>query len=109
MTPAHGSPGTNPGDESEDRRASRAAAKYAGIGLQFAASVVLFLYLGQWLDRRFGTGPWGVLVGVLVGASAAFYSMYRKLMTDLERTEKAKRDAQEKSTRDRDRERSDER
>lgn len=77
--------------ESEDQRASRAAGKYAGIGLQFAASVLLFLYAGQWLDRRFHTAPWGVLVGVLVGASAAFYSMYRRLMADLERDEEAKR------------------
>jgi ATP synthase protein I len=101
MAPASGTPGFNPEDESEDRRASRAASKYAGVGLQFAASILLFLYAGQWLDRRFGTAPWGVLVGVLVGASAAFYSMYRKLMTDLERTEKAKRDARERAERER--------
>ncbi len=99
-TPESGSPGANPGDESEDRRESRAAAKYAGVGLQFAVSVLLFLYLGQWLDRRYGTGPWGVLGGVLVGASAAFYSMYRRLMTDLERAEQAKRDARARSTRE---------
>jgi ATP synthase protein I len=91
MTPASGSPGDSPADESEDRRASRAMGRYAGIGLQFAASVLLFLYAGQWLDRRVGTAPWGVLGGVLLGASAAFYSMYRRLMADLERDEQAKR------------------
>lgn len=30
-------------------------------------------------------------MGVLVGAAAAFYSMYRRLMADLERDEQAKR------------------
>jgi len=70
--------------------------RYAGIGLQFAVSVLLFLYAGQWFDRRFGTAPWGVLLGVLVGASAAFHSMYRRLMADLERDERAKRAARDK-------------
>ncbi|MBK6488107.1 MAG: AtpZ/AtpI family protein [Gemmatimonadetes bacterium] len=91
MTPDPLRPTDAPTGESEDQRASRAAGKYAGIGLQFAASVLLFLFAGQWLDRRFHTEPWGVLVGVLVGAAAAFYSMYRRLMADLERDEQAKR------------------
>ena len=96
MTPESESPGANPEGESEDRRASRAASKYAGIGLQFAASVVLFLYAGNWVDRRYGTSPWGVLLGVFVGASAAFFSMYRRLMTDLERTEREQRERAER-------------
>jgi len=78
-------------DDSADARAARTASKYAGIGLQFAASIVLFLYAGQWVDRRWGTAPWGLLVGVLVGASAAFYSMYRRLMADLRREEEEKK------------------
>jgi F0F1-type ATP synthase assembly protein I len=70
---------------------SGALGKYAGIGLQFAASIILFLYVGQWVDRRFGTAPWGVILGVFTGAGAAFYSMYRKLMADLERDERARK------------------
>lgn len=54
--------------------------EYAGLGLQFAASIVLFLYLGQWLDRKLGTEPWLLLAGVFVGAGGSFYSMYRRLM-----------------------------
>ncbi|HMN09591.1 MAG TPA: AtpZ/AtpI family protein [Gemmatimonadaceae bacterium] len=87
--------------DSHDARLARAAGRYAGVGLQFAASIVAFLYAGQWLDRRFGTAPWGVLAGVFIGASAAFYSMYRRLMADLRRqeqeqaTERARERAQE--------------
>jgi F0F1-type ATP synthase assembly protein I len=77
--------------ESDDARAARTASKYAGVGLQFAASIVLFLYLGQWVDRRFGSEPWGLLVGVFVGAGAAFYSMYSRLMADQRRDEEQKR------------------
>lgn len=56
------------------------AGQFAGVGIQFAASLVLFLLGGQWLDRKFGTSPVFVLAGVFVGGGAAFYSMYRRLV-----------------------------
>lgn len=65
------------------------AGKYAGLGFQFVASILLFLWVGQWLDRKLGTdGPF-VLLGVFVGAGAAFYSMYRGLMADQRGEEEA--------------------
>ena len=30
-------------------------ADFAGLGIQFAAAIVVFLFIGQWLDKRFGT------------------------------------------------------
>ena len=59
-----------------------ALARYAGVGIQFAAAIILFLYAGQWLDRRLGTSPIFLILGVFLGAGAAFYSMYHKLMAD---------------------------
>ncbi|MBC7894393.1 MAG: AtpZ/AtpI family protein [Cytophagaceae bacterium] len=53
-------------------------------------SIVLFLYVGRWVDGRLGSEPWGMVIGVFTGAGAAFYSMYRKLMTDL-RDDEARR------------------
>jgi F0F1-type ATP synthase assembly protein I len=52
----------------------------AGVGLQFAASILLFLFAGSWLDGRLGTGPWLMVAGVFVGGAAGFYSMYRRLV-----------------------------
>lgn len=72
-------------------------AEYAGLGLQFAASVVLFLYAGQWLDRRLGTEPWLMIIGVFTGAGASFYSMYRKLMAIQEREERIARERREEA------------
>jgi len=68
------------------------AGAYAGLGLQFAISILVFLWLGQWLDRRLGTGPILLIVCVFVGAAAAFYSIYRKLMAMQQREEQAKRE-----------------
>jgi F0F1-type ATP synthase assembly protein I len=53
--------------------------EFAGLGFQFAAAIIVFLYLGKWLDAKFGTAPWLLLVGVFVGAGGGFYAMYRKL------------------------------
>lgn len=52
---------------------------FAGVGLQFAISIVLFLFLGQWADRKLGTSPVFVLLGVFIGGGSAFYAMYRKV------------------------------
>ena len=72
---------------SAEPHAGASAGTYLGLGLQFAASIVIFLFVGQWLDRRFGTEPWLLLIGVFVGAGGGFYSIYRKLMADLRRDE----------------------
>lgn len=56
------------------------AAEFAGIGVQLALAIVLFLFVGQWLDRRLGTAPVFLIIGVFAGAAGGFYSMYRKLM-----------------------------
>lgn len=52
---------------------------FAGAGLQFAISIVLFLFAGQWIDRKLGSSPIFLIAGVFLGGAAAFYSMYRKL------------------------------
>jgi F0F1-type ATP synthase assembly protein I len=71
------------------------AAAYAGVGLQFAATILIFVFAGQWLDRRLGTG-WLTLAGAFVGMAAGVYSLYRKLMADQRREEDARRQARER-------------
>jgi hypothetical protein len=39
----------------------------AGLGFQFAASLVLSVLRGEWLDRRLGTAPVFLLVVVFAG------------------------------------------
>jgi ATP synthase protein I len=58
-------------------RALREAAPYLGIGTSFAASVLLGLGIGYWLDRRFGTQPWLFLVGAVFGLVAGFVQFYK--------------------------------
>ena len=62
--------------------AMKGAGQYAGLGLQFAVAIMVGLYLGNWLDGRLGTGPLFLVLGVFLGAGAAFYSIYKKVMGD---------------------------
>lgn len=62
----------------QDARGSGGMA-VAGVGIQFAVALVVFGFLGQWLDRRLGTAPVFLLVCVLLGGGAAFYGMYKRL------------------------------
>jgi F0F1-type ATP synthase assembly protein I len=52
----------------------------AGAGVQLAAALVGGLYLGQWVDRRFGVAPVGLYVGVALGAIGGMTALYRQLM-----------------------------
>lgn len=91
--PRQNVPTATPSSRRDDaeRRERSGAARFAGVGLQFAITILVSLWLGTWLDRRFGTAPVFLYVGVFLGAGAAFYSMYRQLMANLERDEQAQR------------------
>lgn len=53
--------------------------RYAGAGIQFALTFLMFGLCGWWLDGRLGTGPWLMIAGILLGAAGAFYSLVRRL------------------------------
>lgn len=59
--------------------------KYLGVGLQLAASVLLGFFAGFYIDRRFKTGPWGMLIGFMAGllvGFAGFILQVKGLKTD---------------------------
>lgn len=61
------------------KRKGLSGSEFAGVGIQFAATIVVFAFAGIWLDKRLGTSPWFVLVLVLGGAGLGFWSMVRRL------------------------------
>ena len=71
------------GDEKGLRKTSPpgglSGADFAGVGLQFAAAIVIFLFAGQWVDDRLGTKGLFTILGVFIGGGAALYLMYRKI------------------------------
>jgi F0F1-type ATP synthase assembly protein I len=88
------SPGADPARDGDAGGGGTSPGEFAGLGLQMVLGILLFLYLGKWVDDRLGTS-WIQIVGVFVGAGLSFYSMYRKLMAAQARDDaarKAKRD-----------------
>jgi len=67
------------------------ASDFAGVGIQFAAAIIVFLFAGQWLDRRLGTNGWFTIAGVFVGGGGAFYNLYRKITAAQRRDDEARR------------------
>jgi F0F1-type ATP synthase assembly protein I len=51
----------------------------AGAGIQFAAALIAGLFGGQWLDRRFGSAPVFLYVGVALGAIGGMTMLVRLL------------------------------
>ncbi|HEY4132265.1 MAG TPA: AtpZ/AtpI family protein [Gemmatimonadaceae bacterium] len=62
------------------RDSALSGGEFAGIGFQFAAAILVFTGVGYWLDARFRTTPWFLMIGAFVGAAGGFFSMYRKVM-----------------------------
>jgi ATP synthase protein I len=49
------------------------------MGIQFLVVILVFLFLGKWLDARLGTAPWLLILGVFCGAGGAMFAMYRRV------------------------------
>lgn len=83
-------PGERANEGPVGRRPRSMGSVAAGAGLQFAVSLILFVFLGQWLDRRLGTAPVFLLGCVLLGAGGSFYSMYRTVTAAQRREDEAR-------------------
>ena len=61
------------------QKTEAAAGRYIHLGLTFAASTLLFLYLGYRLDRWIGTLPIFTLAGTFLGGIGGFLYLYLEL------------------------------
>ena len=57
----------------------------AGLGLQFGIALVGGVYLGQWIDRRLGSDPWGMMGAAILLGAGVFVGSYRRLMAQSRR------------------------
>jgi ATP synthase protein I len=64
---------------SEERSLSRQLFALAGAGTQLTATIGGAALLGWWLDDRFGTKPWLLLVFILTGIVGGFMAFIRAL------------------------------
>ena len=53
--------------------------RYAGLGVQMAVSLLLFVWIGQWADRRFETGGLLTVLAAFIGFGGTMYWLIRSL------------------------------
>jgi len=69
-----------------DRKTVRALGLASGVGFTIVASIALWVLAGRWLDRKLGTEPWALIVGIIIGLISAGSVIY-ELAATRERTD----------------------
>jgi len=80
--------------------------RYSGVGLELAGATAALALVGYWVDGKFGTSPWGILIGVFIGIVGGLYNMVRESLVavreaqkeDAARQEDARNETKERST-----------
>jgi ATP synthase protein I len=67
--------------------------QYSGLGVQLSATILIFLFIGIWLDKHFETKFIFTLILTFVGFFGGFYSFYLtiKNLTEEEKKKKEKK------------------
>lgn len=60
-----------------DPRQMQQVGKAWSLAIEMVAAVAVSLFIGWWVDRWFGTAPWGLLGFILLGVAAALWSAIR--------------------------------
>lgn len=71
------------------------------LGLQLALSVVVFFFLGRWLDQWLGTSPWLMIAGLAVGIAGGFIQFFRTALALGKKEDEQARERRRHEERDR--------
>ena len=85
--------------EEEGRPQAAVYGPYLTLGLQLALTVVVFFFLGRWLDGKFGTDPWLMLAGLALGVGGGMTAFLRKAL-ELGREEDRESEEEKRSGRE---------
>jgi ATP synthase protein I len=54
--------------------------KYLTSGVEVAVGVALGTVVGMYADRKFGSSPWGLLIGLLLGCAGGMYLLIKEAL-----------------------------
>lgn len=69
--------------KSPDRHTESAFRTYglfSTAALELGLSVAAGVFGGKWVDQRFGTSPWLMVLGLILGCVLGFYLLYQALL-----------------------------
>ena len=78
-----------PEDDSGIAKSLRDVGPYLGLGLQLAVTIVAFVLIGSWFDKKFSQNYIFTLIAGLFGIGIALYNLIRTV-TYLEKRSKLK-------------------
>jgi F0F1-type ATP synthase assembly protein I len=55
---------------------------YLAYGIEIGVGVALGVWAGLWADRKFGSSPWGVLVGTMLGFAGGIYPLIKRALEE---------------------------
>ena len=64
----------------EEHSAIRGFAPFLTLGIQLALSIVIFFFIGKWMDGRFNTSPWLMIGGLLIGGVGGMVKFITSVM-----------------------------
>jgi F0F1-type ATP synthase assembly protein I len=67
---------TDKGPQNEES-AFRAAGPYLTLGLQMAATIVVFFFIGRFLDERLSMSPWCMIGALFIGCTGGLVQFIR--------------------------------
>ena len=59
----------------------------SSIGIAMVIAIFSSLYLGSWLDRKFGTLPYFTVIFLIIGVVAGFRNIYSVIMRNFKNEE----------------------
>ncbi len=66
---------------------------YVTMGLQLAAAVLVFYFIGSWLDKRYDTQPAFTLGGIMLGTAGGLIKFFR-VVIELNKQNESPKDRQ---------------
>lgn len=51
-----------------------------GLGIQLAATVTIFVFLGIWLDGQFNSSPWATIICSFLGVITGMYHFIKTVI-----------------------------
>jgi F0F1-type ATP synthase assembly protein I len=52
--------------------------RHSGVGLELAAAIAGFSLIGYWIDSRYGSEPWGLVGGIVLGLVGGLYNLVKQ-------------------------------
>ena len=53
---------------------------YLGLGVQLAATMIIMVFIGKWLDDTYHMSPLYVIIGAVLGTFAGIYNLIKTVL-----------------------------